>query len=571
VLRETDVDGVPTVVAPVPGPLRAGLAFRVGRADETLSRTGITHLVEHLALFGHSLSDYHHNGATGLVLTHFHMTGSESDVVEYLVGVCDALTDLPLHRLDTEKEILRTEEHNQRSGANRAMPLWRYGSVGYGLVSYPEWGLHEVGADEVQEWARRWFTRENAVLWIAGDDVPAGLRLPLPSGQRMPVPAPSSALPVTPGYFADGANKVVLDAVVRRSTPAMMFTTVLERELYRGLRQRGGYSYVAAASYDSRGDGYATITALADALPEKQSAVVGGFVDVLAKLRLGYVEQADVAAARAQREETFSHPSVDGARLPSYAANILTGQPNQSVEELRAETAAVTEADIHAVAVEALSTALLQVPYRHSADWAGFTAAPLWSAEAVEGTVYLARERSDSWIVVGERGVSTVSPDGTSTVHYDTCTAMLHWPDGARQLIGADGIVVRFEPTLVQADAGAAEYLDARVPAEKVVHLPARAAKEIPQPKPAEPSTSPRVAEARKGRVLETVASILLTLAVMVVVPVALIFTLFAISDGQAFDWVVDVITWIAAVGVVVPWLLLLQRAYRRKRVRQGR
>lgn len=570
-LRETDVDGVPTLVAPVPGPLRAGLVFRVGRADETLSRTGITHLVEHLALFGHSLSDYHHNGATGLVLTHFHMTGSESDVVEYLVGVCDALTELPLHRLDTEKEILRTEEHNQRPGANHAMPLWRYGSVGYGLVSYPEWGLHEVRADDVQEWARRWFTRENAVLWIAGDDVPAGLRLPLPSGQRMPVPAPSSALPVTPSYFADGANKVVLDAVVRRGTPAMVFSTVLERELYRGLRQRGGYSYVAAASYDSRGDGYATITALADALPEKQSAVVGGFVDVLAKLRLGYVEQADIAAARAQREEAFSHPSVDGARLPSYAANILTGQPNPSIDELRAELTAVTVEDVHAVAVEALSTALLQVPHRHSADWAGFTAAPLWSSGAVEGTSYLARERSDNWIVVGERGVSSVSPDGTSTVHYDTCTAMLHWPDGARQLIGADGIAVRFEPTLVRADAGATAYIDARVPADRVVHLPARAANEIPQPKPARSSASPVIAEARKGRVLETIALILLTLAFVVVGTVAPVFTLFAISDGEAFDWVVDVFIWITAAGVVVPWVLLLQRAHRRKRILQGR
>src|SRR3954451_114555 len=130
--------------------------FRVGRADETLSRSGVTHLVEHLALFGHSLADYHHNGATGAVVTHFHMSGSESDVVAFLTGVCAALmTDLPIARLETEKEILRTEEHNRRPGANHAMPLWRSGAVGYGLVSYPEWGLHELGADDVQEWTRR--------------------------------------------------------------------------------------------------------------------------------------------------------------------------------------------------------------------------------------------------------------------------------------------------------------------------------------------------------------------------------------------------------------------------------
>jgi zinc protease len=142
VVRETEVDGVPTLVAPIPGPLNAGLMFRVGRADETLSRTGITHLVEHLALFGHSLSDYHHNGSTGATITHFHMSGSESDVVDFLAGVCASLTDLPIARLEIEKEILRTEEHNRPSGANHSMPLWRYGSVGYGLLSYPEWGLY---------------------------------------------------------------------------------------------------------------------------------------------------------------------------------------------------------------------------------------------------------------------------------------------------------------------------------------------------------------------------------------------------------------------------------------------
>jgi hypothetical protein len=87
----------------------AGLTFRVGRADETLATAGITHLLEHLTLFHHGLSDYHYNGATGSVVTHFHMQGSEEDVVTYLVGVCAALSNLPLDRLETEKGILRTE------------------------------------------------------------------------------------------------------------------------------------------------------------------------------------------------------------------------------------------------------------------------------------------------------------------------------------------------------------------------------------------------------------------------------------------------------------------------------
>jgi len=544
--------------------------FRVGRADETLSRTGITHLVEHLALFGHSLSDYHHNGSTGATITHFHMSGSESDVVDFLAGVCASLTDLPIARLETEKEILRTEEHNRPSGANHSMPLWRYGSVGYGLLSYPEWGLYGVGPDEIREWARRWFTRENAVLWIAGDDIPAGLRLPLPSGERMPVPAASSALPVTPAYYAEGRNKVVLDAVVKRSTAAMVLTTVLERELYRALRQEGGYSYTATTAYDSRGDGYATITALADALPDKQSAVLGGFVDVLAKLRLGYIEAADIAAARTQREEALNHPAAEGARLPAYAMNLLTGQPNPSVEEVREKLRAVTDKEVHAVAVEALSSALLLVPTGHTADWAGFTTAPVCSAAAGTGTSYLAYERPDAWLVVGDEGVSAVGPDGPATVRFDECAAVLQWPDGGRRLIGNDGIAVSVEPTLYAVPPDTGAFVDARVPATSVVRLPARAPNEIPKPPQRKPASG---AQQYKGSVLETISFVLLTIVNCVVVPATVVFTLavIAVGQGDPTPWVIVGVLWLVTTGLVLPWILLLKRLWVRRRLAQDR
>ena len=72
-IEQTTVDGVPTLFAPAAGPLRAGLTFRVGRADETLARSGITHLIEHLALFHLNMADYHFNGSTGPVTTDFHL------------------------------------------------------------------------------------------------------------------------------------------------------------------------------------------------------------------------------------------------------------------------------------------------------------------------------------------------------------------------------------------------------------------------------------------------------------------------------------------------------------------
>ncbi|MGW0884991.1 hypothetical protein [Streptomyces sp. NPDC002671] len=92
------IQGIPTLYSPRQGQITAGLFFRVGRADETLATSGLTHLVEHLALHRLGLSDLHYNGATANTYTLFHVTGDEDEVVAYLNGVCAALRDLPLDR-----------------------------------------------------------------------------------------------------------------------------------------------------------------------------------------------------------------------------------------------------------------------------------------------------------------------------------------------------------------------------------------------------------------------------------------------------------------------------------------
>ena len=496
-IRETEVDGVQTLLAPKSGPLMAGLTFRVGRADETLATAGITHLLEHLTLFHHGLSDYHYNGATGSVVTHFHMQGSEEDVVTYLVGVCEALGNLPLDRLETEKGILRTEAAGRQGGVGDSMPLWRYGARGYGLVSYEELGLPRLSADDLRSWAATRFTRQNAVLWITSDQVPDGLRLHLPEGIRQPVPQPSSALPATPAYFNDRANGVVFDAVVRRRTAASVFSAVLEREMYRSLRQAGGYSYVTSTSYDPRGDGFATVTALADALPDKQDAVLGGFFDVLAKLRVGRIEQDDLDSVCTKADEALRHEDRDAARLPIAAMNVLTGYPNPTAEALLAEIRGVTADDVRTVAIEATGSALLLVPAGLSAAWGGYLPAPTYSAAPIGGERYPSRRSDKVALVVGVDGVSLVDASHAVTVRYAECAIALAWPDGGRQLIGFDGVSVRVEPTLHDLPAGLIARIDASVSPVNLVGMPARDPGAIPQPKtPVEAVPGPAAAAA---------------------------------------------------------------------------
>ncbi|MFB7457146.1 M16 family metallopeptidase [Streptomyces sp. NPDC056188] len=490
-VSHTTTQGIPTLCAPRQGEITAGLFFRVGRADETLATAGITHLVEHLALHRLGLTDLHYNGATANTYTLFHVTGSEEDVVAHLNSVCASLRDLPLERLETEKEILRTEAAGRGAGPSQ-LPLWRYGAQGYGLSSYRELGTWGLTADQVRDWAATHFTRDNAVLWLTSDHVPEGLDLTLPAGTRMPAPAPTSALPVTPAYIHGEDGQVVFSSVVRRSTAAVLFADVLGRALFQDLRQEGGYSYSAEADYTARDADFATITAYADSLPKKQDAVAGGFVDALARLRAGRIEQAELDSARSRALKQYDTPELGAALLPSYALNLLQGDPIRSPEETRAKLNAVTLADLREVGRETWDNGLLQVPGR-GADWAGFTVAPQFSTDTVTGTHHQALESDEVTLVIGAEGVMLRTPRGVVTVRYDACAAMTVRPDGARALTGHDGFSITVEPTLyrgVTPERIAA--IDAAVPAAAHVPMPARDPDEIPQPRERETTAEKR-------------------------------------------------------------------------------
>ncbi|GAA4922791.1 M16 family metallopeptidase [Actinoplanes utahensis] len=486
-ITELAVDGVPVLLAPTTGPMHAGLAFRVGLADEPLARRGITHLVEHLALHSIGVADYHYNGATTTEFTFFHMQGAEADIVAFLNGVCRALTDLPMDRLPVEKEILRTEENGRGGNPADMLALWRHGARDYGTVAYPEWGLTGITPDDLRAWVTRYFNRGNAVLWIAGPGLPDGLELGLPDGERQPAPAASSALPVRPAYFSGPPNVVAWNAIVPRGAAAGVFTAVLERVLFRSLRQESGLSYTVRSGYEGRADGTAEITALADALPEKQGAVLGGFVDVLAAMRLGLIDEADMTAVVNQRAEELTRADETGGLLPGRVFGLLTGRPVQTLEQDLADLRAVTGKDVAEIAAVACADGLLMTPGRTRADWAGYAEAPAESTSAVEGVAYPMINHPEVRLIAGDAGVSRTGDDEIVTVRYAECAAVLAWPDGARRLIGHDGIQVQVEPTLFAGAGTVVREIDARLPAELRIPMPARDPDTIPAPPPAAP------------------------------------------------------------------------------------
>jgi zinc protease len=569
-IQQLRVDGVPTLLAPTTGPAHAGLAFRVGFADEPLHRRGITHLIEHLALHHVGVADYHYNGATGVEYTFFHMQGSAEEIARFLTGVCAALRDLPMHRLAVEKDLLQAEANGRSTGAADDMALWRYGARDYGMPSYPEWGLSAVTPDDLRAWVARYFTRENAVLWVAGDGIPAGLRLDLPSGARQPAPVPSSALPVTPAYFPGTSGVLVWDTVVPRGASATVFAGVLERVMFRELRQEGGLSYTAQTNYEPLGADRAMITAVADSLPEKQGAVLGAFVDVLAALRVGRIDDTDVATVIKQRVEGLRHAEDQGGRLPGQALNLLAGREVQSLDEVTAEISVVTVAEVAQVAAAACAAGLLMTP-RARADWAGFTAAPSRSETVVAGTSYASLEGPDDHLVIGPEGVSLVRGADIATVRFDACAIVRAWPDGGRQFVGFDGIVVVVEPSLYGGAHGALPWLDTHIPPGLRVDHPPRDPSRIPQPE-APQSPAMRPDRPGGGKALGVVGLVILIPVTIFCVGVAALLGLALATDSSAVAaddselagfWVLIVILLTLAVGCGVGIHRSARRVYR--------
>ncbi len=501
-IEQTTFEGIPTLLTPGDGPARGGISFRVGHADETLARAGITHLIEHLALHRLGLTDYHYNGATGATVTHFFSQGSTEDVGEYLTNVCAALGDLPMDRLEMEKEILNTEAAGKSRSVSEQLLLWRHGARSYGVSAYPEWGLPALTPEHLRDWVSRYFTRDNAVLWFSGT-VPATLRVALPGGIRAKLPEPTSALPTTPAWFAGAPRGVALHTVVDRSPAAQVYAGVLERELFRALRQEGGFSYTAAAAYEPVDTRTATIVAVADAHQDKQDAALGGFVDVVSRLRWGSIDQRDIDATLAKARESMKDPDVDETRLPAAAFGLLIGSPLLQTEELLRQVESVTAADLKPVAEQAAANALLMVPEGRRADWAGYTAAPNTSADAVPGKAFPMHGNSEQNLVVDSTGVSITTPAGAATVRFADLAVMLAWPDGGRLLIGNDGISCRVEPTLYAVEQAALSVIDAGAPADLVVRLPARVPDSIPQPPRAETLSKPLV-NAKKNQKIGT-------------------------------------------------------------------
>lgn len=479
-----EVEGVPTVWMDAPGPYTGGLILRVGCVDETLQQRGITHMLEHLALHGLDRSGDHSNGRVdGSTLT-LHVTASPPEVAEFLTRASSQLAVPPTHRLEDERGVLRAERASRPRHPQAELLAWRWGAASFALEGTPEYGLAQVDAEDLQDWANEYACRQNAVLWFTGPP-PAGLRIGLHEGVRHRLPDPyASPLPGLPAYFRGSSDAVMLHGLVPRSTAAVALSAVLRSRLVEDLRTTRAAAYSPDVSYRAVTGDVGSLTAVSDIVQGRATEVTNRVMATLGELTLpsGAPRPEEIDAHRQRARSRLDAPTSGIDSILSAAWNLVQGAPVKTVDEALGELDALTPDGVARAARDLARTLLVQVPgaVEVPAPW---VPAPVSPAPPLSFARRVFSERGGyARLMVGDDGVTLKTEATTLTVRYENLAGVAEWDDGGRIVIGTDGVHVVVEPALWRGGRQAVRLIDESTPWDKVLPLGDRPPGAAPRP-----------------------------------------------------------------------------------------
>src|SRR6202046_1808076 len=436
------VDGIPVLRADSPGG-RSGamLTFRVGRFDETLPSSGITHLVEHLTLSGPDQPGYEFNAEVSGRFTTFFMEGpAPSNVASFVARVCRGLAADHSSRLEQEKRVLRTEAASRGGpGALGSCLIERYGATGPGLVGYQEYGLRKLTWEQVAAWRDLWFVAGNAVLCVLGE-MPAGLHIELPPGRppEMPVLHPCD-IPL-PCFSVTGRGGIGMSLIGPGLLVSSVTLSVLQQRLTTELRHDRGLSYSVALAGEYLDAGLRHAWVAADALPEQAPMAAHVMLGTFEKLADGGASAEEIADYSRRLQDIYASPAGPALIVRRHAENILTGRPAREPAETLGVVGGLTGEALGAEARDLYASMIVATPRLLPAVAGRMERAPGWSpARAQDGVVCRSRD-SAATLTVGEPGV-TLSPEPGRfvTVLSDHVAALVEWNDTTLTLVGTDG------------------------------------------------------------------------------------------------------------------------------------
>jgi predicted Zn-dependent peptidase len=472
----TVVDGVPVFSLDVPGPLQAMLTFRVGVVDESLPAHGITHVVEHLAMFPIMQSmdaANHFNARVEPLRTRFMATGTPEQITTFLADVTSNLSHLALDRLENEKKILRTEAANKPWGSLKMAWSFRFGSRALGLADFEELGLRCLTPASVEAWAAMRFSAGNAVLWLSGP-VPENLRLNLREGSRQSLPKIHPEQYRTPATYQQGDRWVLLSMLGARSTPLSLGTRIFDARVRDRVRHQLSLSYEVHAAYQRLDRDTAEVTAFADSLTQDSQAAAEALIAVARELATDGPRAEEVASVLAERRRMMALPEVGLGHLEQVAIEELEGLEPMTTEELDAEAEALTPAQVADAFKSAFATSFLAMPNGVSASVPDFTPIPLSTGARIKGIQVRAMPGAGHADVIdySDEGISLTFPNRTVIgMKWKDVAVAMWWNEGRRTLIGPDGSGINVVPAKWGTVGSLLEAIRERVPPDRWVPM----------------------------------------------------------------------------------------------------
>jgi hypothetical protein len=280
---------------------------------------------------------------------------------------------------------------------------------------------------------------------------------------------------------------IALSGTAARSSAASTLLRAFERDLQRGLRHDSGVGYSAWSSYELVDAGNAMLTVGMDVIPEALRSAVTESIAVLRRLRDRGPDPTELRDDLAAQIRRFSSQPAD-QWIPFLAArDVLLGRPaTASVEELAAETDAVTVAQVRDAALSVWRDLLVSVAPGGAGNpqltWLNGPPAP---TREPSGRRFkpVGSPVTKGALTIGAADVHRETADARISAAYEDVAGLLRYPDGGRQLIRHDGYQLQVEPTLWQQGPEAIAMLDSAVPRALHIPLPERPQDEIPQSK----------------------------------------------------------------------------------------
>jgi len=470
----TEIDNVPVYWQDAPGPLTAGLMFGCGTRDETFVTIGVTHLVAHLVMSTLPRVHHDHNPSVDLCATEFTATGRPEQIVDFLRGVCEGISSLPVDRLAQEASVLEAENGFATHPTAAALLTRRYGIGDVGLETFTGPGHERLDAHQVLAHAARYFVAGNAVLWLTGPP-PDGLRLPLPAGERPrriePVPLAqdgprwSHEAVEAPGLLLSG---------VRDAAWNVAMALLIER-LRDEARHRRGLSYEVFGDVITTGPLARQYVVVADALPDHEGDVAAILWEQTRRLAAEGPTDAELAHEKAGYAEAYDDPRWPAEEARQQATAGLLGLVTDDPDGRLREVASVTRADVMNRLSGALPSALIALPFGASVSLEGVeeggcpssTAEPGGHAFSMKAPVRLLARlwRPDRFYLTGT-GIMRKEADGRVHEANFADVVGVQVDDGIRVVFAGNGCIFPIPAAAYRDGEALAAAVDRAIPRE---------------------------------------------------------------------------------------------------------